>query len=60
MSYGPCAKNPMTNSTNPFSPRFAPVPQPRDSDEERATADEDAHGAERRVAVNDLPRADAP
>jgi hypothetical protein len=39
---------------------FAPVPQPGDSDEERATADEDAHGAERRVAVNDLPRADAP
>jgi hypothetical protein len=38
---------------------FAPVPQPGDSDEERATADEDAHGAERRVAVNDLPRADA-
>jgi hypothetical protein len=56
----PLRQEPNDELDEPVLARFAPVPQPGDSDEERATADEDAHGAERRVAVNDLPRADAP
>src|SRR4051795_13273388 len=51
MSYGP-RQEPNDELDEPVLAPFAPVPQPGDSDEGRATADEDAHGAERRVAVN--------
>src|SRR3954447_23104871 len=45
----PLHQEPNDELDEPVLAPFAPVPQPGDSDKERATADEDAHGAERRV-----------